>query len=265
MTALDETFNNFEIYANQIGYKKLTKTELFKFFVASRNDEYLENCYFAGVMCKYWYMAGMLWDKWKQFDLSTLEDMGDMIGWLSDAIWEARDKYEKFGDAKCSCETIINRCINQQLWHHCEYYQLDKNKANAYLQSINASEDEFGDASESIKELAINPLKYEYTSNCHLIHYFLDKKDYAKAIIIDLITNYDVLKDTCGEVKNSKVVKSLQSLDEDYRNRFNRIYRNDITSYILKLQECRVNDLKELVELELNELRNDSEVLSELK
>ena len=210
------------------------------------NDEERKNMYIAGLMLRFWYAISKLQSR---SPIPGLE-YEDFMGWLYEAI-EYACKYRAWQNPEknTNAQQCINQCI--ETIRVQKYYDLNlqKNKANMNLCSLDAEFDEDSEATildtlvdESIERRS--EIREGTDVACSLIQSCINKKKIVEAIILDTIAFNDVQKYTKKVVKgvdfegkptkytqnysefwSFKCVQILSNLPVDYASYFKKQYR----------------------------------------
>lgn len=171
------------------------------------NDEENKNKYIAGLMLRFWYVISKLQYR---SPIPGLE-YEDFMGWLYEAI-EYACKYRKWQNPanKVNAQQCINQCI--ETIRVQKYYDLNlqKNKANMNLCSLDAEFDDDGEATlldTLVDESAESEREFSEsaTAACSIVQSCINKNKIVEAIILDTIAFNDTQKIT------KKVVKGVDT------------------------------------------------------
>ena len=230
---LNSYFKEYELYANMVNYKNKSKNELFLEMINSNNEEEKENLLY-GLMCKYWYLTGCLWNKWCYINISRLEEPADMIALLYDAIKNSVVTYKKHYN-EATPEIIIGRCIKQEFAQKIRECNFLRNKANINTVDIDG-------IVEDLENEKTNNIVFDDT-----ISFYINKN--FRNFLLTILLNNDVYFSD-NKIVISKVANAIKSIDNDYITtllKYNLRYSKqeiiDNINYYQNLSTCKLRKI----------------------
>lgn len=209
LKTLNDLYNTYLIYANNIeGWEDKSKTELANGYVKSEEEgnDYMMNCYFATLMCKYWYMIPYLYRQHKGFRLDIEEFVSLVEDSLRKGLSYRRWLDDSFAVSKeeDGAEKVFNRCIWSTIKAMYKY-------TNQYNRKINYETFSLDEIKETMRNRCNNKVKQEDDEEINdfdsymaqqdsqdkvkdLVEYFIFNEDYVSALIIDAISYGDCFR-----------------------------------------------------------------------
>lgn len=215
MKILNDLFTTYLTYAKNIeGWEGKTKTELANGYIKAEedNNDFLMNCYFATLMCKYWYMIPYLYRQNRGFRLDIEEFVSLVEDSLRKGLSYRRWRDDSFAVSKeeDGAEKVFNRCIWSATKAMYKY-------TNQYNRKINYETISLDALRSSMKNRKNNTLSDKYTMKYDseeevnafetfmsqqesqdivkdLFEYFIFQEDYVSALIIDVISYGDCFR-----------------------------------------------------------------------
>ena len=262
--------------ANHIkDWKSLNKNVLCNLYIEKENNQVLSNSYFAAIILKYW---NKIYSLYANTYLTASQE--DAYDWVVEGILYAlknrkwKDPNNKLFTDPNAPDKVINRKIKCLRLNHLISQNRVKRKAQINILSLDSLED--GDN--------ILGKEFIYDSSRELVKNIFNS-DPISSVIVDLILNDDCFeKDEETnklEFSKQKLVELLLNLDSDYINYFSLKYDltnedlNDIINKELSSHQIQnlwdteniyirksEDDMKELVDDKLLNLRSNKEVIS---
>ena len=210
------------------------------------NDERNKNKFISGLMLRFWYVISKLQEK------SPIQGLtyGDFMMWLYESI-EYACKYRAWQDPtkRVNAQQAINQCIETIRMQKYYGYNLQKNKANYNVMSLEETLDT--EEKTTLLDTLVDEEKLEKDrfvdgSNVvvDLIQRYINRNKIVEAIILDTIAfndtqriNKQVVTETDTEGNEFKVtrhttefwpfrcVQFLSNLPEDYARYFCKTYK----------------------------------------
>ena len=256
MSAVTQIFNMFKqnahILEQQEGIKyddvpaKDTIEKMLNGYCLAKDsgDERKKDLYISGLMLRFWFVIGKLKQKCPGINLQT----EDFISWLYESI-EYACKYRAWQkNSKINAQQCVNQCIETIRKQHYYEFNLDKNRANYCVVSMDStvSEDSnfsLGDTLED--ENSTQEIRKVESDNSvrMLIQSYLNDNKIIEAMILDTIAYGETERivkttnkyiDDLGKERKAikvtkefwpfKVVQTLANINDDYNTYFKSKY-----------------------------------------
>ena len=207
------------------------------------NDEPRKNMYIAGLMLRFWYAVGRLQSR--SPIPGTTHD--DFVSWLYEAI-EYACKYRAWQNPakNTNAQQCINQCIETIRVQKYYLLNLQKNKANMNLYSLDLELDEDNDATRLdllVDEEQERQVELRDSSDAayRLIQGCINKKRIVEAIILDTIAFNDAQKVVRKTVETvdaeGNIVKQTQKASEFWSYRAVQLLSNLPVDYAAYFKE----------------------------
>lgn len=245
---LDDCKRTHEIKASRISnWKNLTKNDLVNSFVENElTNPTIADSYFNAIICRYW---NLIYKMYKKSRASV--DVETCYGWLIDGIlWALKHKKwldptsNVYGDPN-GPDKVINRCVSSV---RLGFYQ----NSNAHKRKCNYGQESIERMVEDMHDYALphaDPLRDLENGSWmvkDLVQTAFLKKEYLQAFIVDSIANmdtFDVVRDQDNkahlEFSKKKLVKTLRSMDDKYREAFVYNYSLEDAEVTRAIQDCK--------------------------
>lgn len=223
MVELDNNLRDYyNVYFNEAtripNWESLTKTQLANKYCEENDKRNIKvrDGYFASLVCKYFYLAPLIYNKNK----SIFHSVEDALSVVAEGILKGLNSkkwlevgYKLYGNER-GAEIYINKCITNLVAGM--YYESNQNnqKANYSCTCV-----------EDMSSLNCDSNYVEEPSTCDdVIRYYIKKSDIIKAIVVDLICYDDSFYK--NELNNRKLMLRMNEIykDRTYFNYFAKRY-----------------------------------------
>lgn len=232
---LDEYKEMCRLSADMIpDWKNQSKNDLCRAYVTHKNNAALQNAYFSAVLYRYWHLIAKYY--YMSANCATPEDCYE---WLVDSVacclnlasWENPES-SIYKDPN-GPDKVINRCMKCARLTFYQFINRKKRRDNFGLLSIDELKELFGNGVHEPTDYSQELNASEFIINNYVIERF-HKKDYFQSFLISCVLSsnvFDVTKDdsstTFFEVNLRKLVKMMNTLDEDFLYLFSKTYQLD--------------------------------------
>lgn len=238
---LESTYRTYRKLADKVNWSGVSNSDLFTNYLASE-DNYLRDCWFAGIMCRYWGHIGRMYTQLKSS--CTIEECYDAVVnaamyVLDKKAWENEDS-SLFGD-KAAPDKAMHIAIKRFKGLLVASKMATKRQSEFLTQSIDEWHEKTKDAAEGLLNIATSE-DGTYGKVTDLIA----AGDYEGAVLLDIIAyNFDCegkslradIKDLkfatydrfkhygADEIEFKRALKSLKSLSQKMLNiRLKQLY-----------------------------------------
>ena len=247
-------FNTFKVNADIIdNWENSSKSELF-FRCRKEKDEFLHDCLFSCLVCKYWYMTTYYYKRGKQYGIDYI----DCIDIVTDAILKVLrlkiwDKDSKISKDENGPEYAINQALKTVF--------LDKVKGEVRRTNrvSNISDEELDHMFEYYD-------RYYGEESKDIIEKYLDNKEYFKAVVVDGICFQPIVCVENQKFQVSRLISYVKNIDVDetvdyfkfnYKNldvksfkdsidRLASIKERNVRSNVLEIIDSLKSDIKKI-------------------
>lgn len=248
------------------GWETLSKNELCRECVKSKDDSRLFNAYFSALMYRYWHLIPKFY-----MQSSNVAEPEDCYDWLVTALTYAID-HTRWDDIDSTVyndpngpDKVINRCMKSVRLTYYQFINRKKRKDNFGQLSLdelkdnpNTNFDIEDDSSYAVDADLIDIKRY-------IVNIF-DKKDYFLAYMLDCIINedvFDVQSDGIVVFNERKLSKHLRQINEGYCYRFANTYDIPADKVLQTLKYFSKNtNIHSKIENNLLKLKHDPFILS---
>jgi len=240
------------------GWETKGKNELCREYVQHKDNERLQNAYFAAIVYRYWNLISKYY-----YMSSNVASVEDCYEWLVDSVYGCL-KATSWDNPNTSIyndpngpDKVINRCMKCARLTYYQFINRKKRKDNFGLLSIEEMAESFG-ATISEPEDTTTPDKLTDWAIVDFIRDAFGKKDYFTAILIDCIINEEVFDVTTSfelgtqsEFNVRKLARFISEIDDNYIIEFAHRYKLDLEDV---KQNLKISE--EVVEFETPELNH---------
>lgn len=232
---LEEVYRSYRYLADEVNWKNYNQNELFFEYIKNENDPHLRDCFYSGIVCRYWGYTGKIYlqcNKHVPFE-QCYDILIDTINYvLEKRVWEnpSSSLYQDLKAPDKAFHMVLKRQRSVLLSNLTAY----KRKTNFNTLSIDEIHDEYSDAAEGLFNIYSTS---EYEGG--LIDLIQSQDDPLDIIILDKIC-FNEWK----SIKN--VVKLIKKLDESSREYYKSSYNISSENYdktITKIRELRESKL----------------------
>ena len=233
--------------ASQIeGWETMNKNDLANLYLDNIDNPVLKEAYFSTLVLRYWGNINKFYSQF--YNSVTVEQCYDwlingLLYALGHARWRDADT-SVYGDPN-GPDKVINRCILCEKQAYFQFTNMKKRKANFATSSVEALQEELGDAAlpqsnDDIHEETEVKLYEDLIAKC------FDEKKYFAAFLLDRIINFDVFDKKVDEHKithiilsKRKLIKLIHNPDESYKQYFLDRYGVNENTYDKVAKWCR--------------------------
>lgn len=214
------------------GWQDLSKNDLCRKYVESKDNPQLQDSYFAAIMYRYWYLIS------KYYHMSSnVASIEDCYEWLVDSVygclkatsWDREDS-SIYKDPN-GPDKVINRCMKCARLTYYQFINRKKRKDNFGLLSLDEMTELFGttvsepESSENVEQNITQWAIDEYVKKS------FSNKDYFVAVMVDAICSQEVFdvvinKETGMTTKFNikKLTKFMSNITDEYVAEFAKKY-----------------------------------------
>ena len=247
------------------GWEKLTKNELCRTCANNKSNPILFNAYLSAILYRYWNLIPKYY--YQSVNCASPEDCYE---WLVDSVhccvnlemWENPDS--SIYKDPAGPDKVINRCMKCARLTYYQYINRKKRKDNFGLLSLEEIQELFGKGIGEPEDPSQEFDLSEYSIKSYVIEMFT-KKDYFVSFLIDsIISNnvFEITKESSETVVSfnlRKLVKIMNTLEEDYAHMFSTVYNlpiEDVVKGLYYIKAIHPSNMSKKVTTALENLKH---------